>query len=125
VSILDWLAPSACTLPTREKPLRVAEFDQLFSNHLVAIQPQGAFSIRMILHPNNDSSRSTLLGTVQDLVHRESQCCSFFTFYVSSLGQEVDGVALEIGVPSEQLDVLAAIMARADLLLTQSKAGRP
>jgi hypothetical protein len=30
---IDW-APSACTLPTAEQPLRRAEFDQLFAEHL-------------------------------------------------------------------------------------------
>ena len=29
---LPWVAPDACTLPTAERPLRVAEFDDLFAN---------------------------------------------------------------------------------------------
>jgi hypothetical protein len=34
----DW-APDACTLPTPERPLRVAEFDDLFS-HVLRMQPR-------------------------------------------------------------------------------------
>ncbi|HET6741695.1 MAG TPA: hypothetical protein VFH76_22285 [Kribbella sp.] len=30
---LTWV-PDACTLPTAERPFRVAEFDQLFAEHL-------------------------------------------------------------------------------------------
>ena len=35
----DW-APDACTLPTTERPLRVAEFDDLFASVLRSERPE-------------------------------------------------------------------------------------
>ena len=39
VDPLDW-APEACSLPTAERPLRVAEFDELFTAVLRFDRPQ-------------------------------------------------------------------------------------
>lgn len=100
-------APAACTLPTAQRPLRRAEFDELFA-HGVAER----------LHPRQ--LRVTLAGgpdlaaTVRDLAARETECCSFFTFDVNVVppGQ----VRLDIEVPAGQIAVLDALEARAGSL---------
>jgi hypothetical protein len=97
----DW-APDACTLPTAERPLRVSEFDELFT-----------FVVRA------ERSRPTLLNlvlprdiedTARDLARRESDCCSFFAFDFESVG---DDVVMRIVVPPEHVEVLDALEARA------------
>jgi hypothetical protein len=54
---LDWV-PQACTLPTAERPLRVAAFDKLF-----------AAAVR-----------------AAELAAAETGCCSFFTFILTVTG---------------------------------------
>ncbi|MBB6551859.1 hypothetical protein [Nonomuraea rubra] len=38
---MTWVGPSACTLPTVEQPLRVAEFDALFAGAVQGVAPPG------------------------------------------------------------------------------------
>ncbi|MEV4703283.1 hypothetical protein [Actinoplanes sp. NPDC049316] len=102
-------APAACTLPTAERPLRVAEFDALFASaarHIDAVTPTHAV-IRLAGPPG-------LEATVRDLTARETACCSFFTFTVtatpSAAGEEV---TLHVDVPAEHTDVLQALTRRA------------
>src|SRR5690349_3383778 len=102
----SWVVPEACTLPTAEQPLRVAEFDRLFADHLQGIEQLGAQEVRMsFLGPEG-------LGVqIEDLADRETGCCSFFDFRVSTVRlEEADGeaVRLEIRVPAARADVLAA-----------------
>lgn len=95
--------PQACTLPTEERPLRVAEFDDLFA---VALRRQTRLSPTRL--------RWELAGVgedvVRDLAARESACCAFFTFDVSA-GR--DGVRVEVTVPPAYVAVLDALAARA------------
>jgi len=94
-------APDACTLPTAERPLRVAEFDDIFTSVVRAERP--------------DPTRLDLVmpraveAAARDLARRESDCCSFFTFDFESAG---DDVLMHIGVSREQVEVLDAIEAR-------------
>jgi hypothetical protein len=96
----DW-APEACTLPTSQRPLRVAEFDDLF----VHVQS----SVRL------ESTRLDLVlprgveADARDLAQRESACCSFFMFEFDSAG---DDVVMHLGVPPTQVEVLDAIEVR-------------
>jgi hypothetical protein len=96
----DW-APDACTLPTPERPLRVAEFDALFS-HVLRMQRPEPMQLDLVLHSEAET-------TARDLAARESECCSFFTFDFESAGEDV---VMHIGVPPEQVEVLDAIEAR-------------
>ena len=73
----DW-APDDCTLPTAERPLRVAEFDEFFTVVLRFDRPQPT---RLDLVLPRDAE-----ATDRYLADRESECCSFFTF-----GFEPDG----------------------------------
>ena len=99
------MTTSACTLPTLERPLRLAEFDELFTlARAVAYDGQ---SVRIHL-----SGPPTLRDQVVDLTDRETECCSFFRFTVDGTGSEVD---LVITTPDEHQPIVAAIAARAAL----------
>lgn len=101
--------PDACTLPTAEQPLRLAEFDTLFATAVRAVEPDGPTRTRMRL-----TGRAGLEAAVRDLTARESECCSFFAFTVTP--EPVDdgeAVTLQIEVPDTYADVLASLIARA------------
>ncbi|MFI7617859.1 hypothetical protein ACIBP6_42235 [Nonomuraea terrae] len=50
----EWV-PSACTLPTAERPLRVAEFDALFAEVVLTVQRPERERLRLalVLTPDN------------------------------------------------------------------------
>ena len=96
----DW-APDACALPTAKRPLRVAEFDQLFA-HVLTIQRPEPTRLDLVLPRDAEA-------TARDLAARESECCSFFTFEFEAAG---DDVVMHVGVPPQQVEVLDAIEAR-------------
>ena len=97
----DW-APDACTLPTSERPLRVAEFDDLFT-FVVRADRREPQRLDLVL-------RRIVEAPARDLARRESECCSFFTFEFESIGVDL---VMRIGVPPEHVAVLDAIQARA------------
>lgn len=98
--------PEACTLPTAELPLRLAEFDALFRTAVRHGERLGVGHLRVTLAGDADLEES-----VRDLAARETQCCSFFTFSVTA---PVPGrVELDIEVPAGHVDVLDALEARA------------
>ena len=111
----DWVPVDACTLPTVDRPMRLAELDDLFSTSLrevdrgVGAEPRA----RLVL-----TGEATLPERVQRLADAETGCCSFFTFTVTRLDALVSGrdtvVALDIEVPPARVDVLDALVARAD-----------
>ncbi len=109
----DWVPVGACTLPTGAQPLRVAEFDDLFSTALTAVErsPGTATRARLLL-----AGPEALHQRVQRLADAETVCCTFFTFTVTPLPGDPDGttVALDIEVPAVHSDVLAALVARAE-----------
>jgi hypothetical protein len=97
-------APDACTLPTAERPLRIAEFDDLFRTAAVAVDRVDDRRARWSLAPD-----PTVPARAADLVARESLCCAFFDFTVRVSG----GTAtLEVAVPDEYAPVLDALVAR-------------
>lgn len=97
---------AACTLPTAERPLRLAEFDDLFRTAVKSIKRSGETHARLLL-----AGDDTLPARTQRLADAESLCCSFFVFDVSTLKDGL--VALDITVPAEHADVLAGLLARA------------
>jgi hypothetical protein len=112
----DWVAVDACTLPTADQPLRVAEFDDLLTTALRAIErPEVSSRARLVLAGGDD-----LADRVQRLADAETACCSFFTFTLSPLTTgEADAaegtvLALDIEVPVTRADVLAALIRRAE-----------
>jgi hypothetical protein len=87
----------ACTLPTAERPLRVAEFTALFAA-LTAIQRRRPGALRLRL-----ADRPGLAAEAADLTARESACCSFFDFGITRAGGEL---LLDITVPDAHAAVL-------------------
>lgn len=101
---MDPMSLSACTLPTAERPLRLAEFDDLFRTSVRSVGRDGD-TVHLHL-----SGLAGLREQVRDLAERESQCCSFFTFTLAGTDDDLD---FDIGVPAAHRDVLDALNARA------------
>jgi len=98
-------APSSCTLPSADRPLRVAEFDELFARSLRALDRRDPTGLRLELTPSPE-----VAALAADLVVRETGCCSFFTFALVATGGEL---RLEITVPESHAVVLDTLAARA------------
>ena len=101
--------PATCTLPTAEQPLRLAEFDTLFTTAVRAVETITPTHARMRL-----AGPAGLEATVRDLAARETQCCSFFTF-TTTPQPSGDGevLLLDIKVLPPYAEVLAALTTRA------------
>lgn len=97
--------PEACTLPTAEQPLRLAEFDDLFASAVTGVDRPAA--TRLLLGLPADPA---VAARAADLVVRESDCCSFFTFALTVNGARL---RLEVTVPGAYADVLDGLAARA------------
>jgi len=97
--------PDACTLPTVERPSRLAEFDALFAAAVGGVERVTDRHARLRL-----AGPPGLAATVRDLTARETRCCSFFTFTVTPTD---DAVILDVEVPDEQTAALASFAARA------------
>lgn len=98
----DWV-PESCTLPTVERPVRIAEFDTLFSHALQAAWQPEPTRLRLTLDPGwEDAARH--------LAERESQCCSFFTFAFS---RDPGKLYMDIAVPADRQPVLNAMAQQA------------
>ena len=102
---MSW-APTTCTLPAAERPLRVAEFDELFATSLRAVTRLTPTHLRLHL-----DGAGQVEATTQDLVARETQCCSFFTFNLDRAGDH--RLQLDIQVPAPYGQVLDGLAARA------------
>ncbi|TKA08569.1 hypothetical protein FCI23_26905 [Actinacidiphila oryziradicis] len=102
---MTWV-PTACTLPTAEQPLRVAEFDALFTDALTRVNTISATHTQLVLDgPETTEQR------VRDLAARETGCCSFFTF---AIDRDANGwLLMDITVPDTQSEVLKALVDRA------------
>ncbi|MEV4619208.1 hypothetical protein AB0J74_10945 [Asanoa sp. NPDC049573] len=106
---MDFEVPEACTLPTVQQPLRLAEFDDLFASAVRRVEQVGAEHVRMTL-----AGPAGLVETVRDLTARESECCSFFSFTVTPQpAPDGEALTLDITVPAAYTDVLAALARRA------------
>ncbi len=105
---LAWV-PQACTLPTAQQPLRLAEFDALFTTAVRPAERVGETRLRLTL-----SGEPDLDTVVRDLSARESDCCSFFTFTTTAAAR--GEVTLDVEVPPAHTDVLSALAERAATL---------
>jgi hypothetical protein len=94
--------PDACTLPTADQPFRVAEFDDLFRSARGTERVAGT-TLRLTL------DRSTL-DFARDLAARETECCSFFDFSFSPVGEDI--VTMQVTVPPAYTAILDALAAR-------------
>jgi hypothetical protein len=100
---VEWV-PDTCTLPTAERPLRVAEFDDLFAWALRDVTRVTPTTLHLAL--DRDA-----LATARELTARESECCSFFTFGFSPADDRT--ITLEISVPAPYTSVLDALAEQA------------
>ena len=100
----SWI-PTACTLPTAEQPLRLAEFDALFASSVLAVEQVNARTARLELRPE-----PAVAAKAADLSVQETQCCSFFEFAVNATGGRL---TLVVSVPQGQETVLDALVGRA------------
>jgi hypothetical protein len=100
----DWV-PQACTLPTAERPLRVAELDALCAESVLGVERVEPHRLRLRLRATPWTA-----GRAAELMTRETGCCAFFTF---TLTATTGTLSLEIGVPSRQVTVLDALAAHA------------
>ncbi|MFE9633609.1 hypothetical protein [Streptomyces sp. NPDC006463] len=96
--------PQSCTLPTEERPPRVAEWDALFAERLTSLSRPGRLGLRLEL-----SGGPGVEERVRELVAREAGCCSFFAFTVT-VGDI--SVLLDIAVDEAHEAVLDALVAR-------------
>jgi hypothetical protein len=106
---MSFVIPDACTLPTAARPLRLAEFDELFSTAARSVERVDATHARIRM-----SGPAGLASTVRDLTARETACCSFFDFAVEPQPSD-DGetLILDVSVPPRYADVLASLVDRA------------
>ncbi|GID22484.1 hypothetical protein Aab01nite_60740 [Paractinoplanes abujensis] len=93
----------ACTLPAVERPVRVAEFDELFATVLLGQMRQSETVLGWDFDPAAEA-------VVRELAGRENECCSFFEFRFERIGG-VLRVAVE--VPVTRVAVLDALEQRA------------
>ena len=98
--------PDACTLPTEQRPLRRAEFDDLFTTVVTDIGRVSPTHARFGM-----SGADALADRVADLARREQSCCSFFVFEIERDG---DRLVLDVRVPQAYAEVLTALVARAE-----------
>ncbi|MFI7488056.1 hypothetical protein ACIBXA_06690 [Micromonospora echinaurantiaca] len=101
----SWV-PDACTLPTAQRPLRLAEFDEFFRDTVQGVDRLSARQLRLRL-----TGGARVERTARDLTARESSCCSFFAFDISRSGP--DALTLDVRVPAAHVDVLDALADRA------------
>jgi hypothetical protein len=110
----DW-APSDCSLPTAERPLRAAEFGELFRGSVLAADRPESTRLRLTLRPG-----ARLAGSAAELAAAETACCSFFTFTLTVAN---DSLLMDISVPAARTAVLDALASRAAATAGQPAAG--
>ncbi|SCE99244.1 hypothetical protein [Micromonospora chokoriensis] len=102
----DAWVPETCTLPTAERPLRLAEFDRFFTEAVRGLERLSAQHLRLHLDGGTQVEEAA-----RDLTARESSCCSFFTFGLSRADAGL--LSLDVRVSAAHVDVLDALVERA------------
>ena len=99
----NWV-PDACTLPTVQQPIRLAEFDRFVAESVHSTTRPTPTRLDLHLAPGAEAAG-------RDLASRESSCCSFFTFEFDATAT---GVVMRIGVPTAYIEVLDAFATRVE-----------
>ncbi|MFE3445849.1 hypothetical protein ACFXNW_22685 [Nocardia sp. NPDC059180] len=102
----DWV-PDACTLPTVEQPIRVAEFDRFFAGSVQRAHRPSPIQLDLFFEADAEDA-------ARDLAARETGCCSFFTF---GFDTSETGLVMHVGVPATYVEVLDAFAMRVDAAL--------
>ena len=95
------MVPDACTLPTAERPLRTAEFEELFG---ALHRGERLSPTHLRLSVTGDDERE---AAVRELTRRENECCTFFGFTVTRVAPAE--IRLDVEVPAAYRDVLDAL----------------
>ena len=95
-------ASELCSLPSADRPLRLAEFDRLFAKSVRRSVRRTPTRLDLVMAPAAEA-------TARDLAAREAQCCSFFDFEFVSSGEDL---LMQIGVPRTYTDILDALHER-------------
>jgi hypothetical protein len=104
----DWI-PESCTLPTAERPLRRAEFDDLFAEDVLMVHESSPLQVRLELRAEPD-----VAARAARLAAKETVCCSLFRFDLVV----TDGrVAMVVSTEAPHEAVLAALTERAKATL--------
>ncbi|MFI7025111.1 hypothetical protein ACIBMZ_20580 [Micromonospora sp. NPDC049900] len=112
---MSLVIPDACTLPTAERPLRSAEFDNLFTTAVRDVEAISPTHARLRL-----TGPTTFADKVRDLADRETECCSFFTFTVTTEPTDTgQTVVLDVRVPAQYADVLHSLTTQAATVMTR------
>jgi hypothetical protein len=98
-------APDSCTLTADRLLLRQAEFSELFTETVAAIERPEPTWLRLHLHPGPQ-----VAARAAGLAAAETACCSFFTF---ALTVAAGSLVLDVTVPVAQLPALDALAERA------------
>jgi hypothetical protein len=104
VETASW-APTSCTLPDAERPLRGTEFRSLFEASLRTIERVDTTQLRLVLVGDD-----TLAAVTADLTARETECCSFFDFAITDFA---DRVVVDVVVPASYSAVLDGLARQA------------
>jgi arsenite methyltransferase len=100
--------PDTCTLPTAERPLRVADFAQFFADAVHGVERPEPTRLRLELKLTPQAAAQAV-----ELALAEMRCCSFFTFTL----------ALELAVPSSYSEILDAMAATATRMTSAITSG--
>lgn len=94
---LAWAETAACTVPTADRPLRVAGVDARFAAHLRGVERPAATEARPVMVGGPD-----VADRVQRLADAESSCCVFLDGIVT---ERRDEVVPAVAVPPAYTDV--------------------
>ncbi len=87
--------PIVCTLHPNEVAGRLQEYEELFGEHLRAIERHPR-RLRLLLHP-----AAGVEAAVRDQLAREQECCPFLTFHLTP-GPDTLVADLEVPAEAEQ-----------------------
>lgn len=110
---LGWAAADACTLPTVDRPARLAEFDALFAS-LRGLHREEPGWLRLRLDDADGVEERA-----RELTAREAECCAFFDFAVHREAREV---VVDVRVPPERVAVLDGLAAQAEAAASAAQA---
>lgn len=97
--------PGSCTLPSAERPIRLKEFDDLLQSSVRRADRLSSTQLTLHLQGGDE-----LEERARDLAARETECCSFFDFAVTTGEAEV---VLRVEVPAQHADILDSLQVMA------------
>lgn len=88
-------------MPTAERPVREREFGELFGAAVRRAERPAPDRLRLELE-----ATPAIAGKAAQLAVREGECCSFFTFTLTS---DQAGLWLDVAVPEGRAEILDAL----------------